>query len=243
LVLTTKALVASDTAALENLKVQQSYYTIKAPISGRIGVVALKEGAVARQSETTGAIVTINQLSPIYVSFSVPQSRLPELREAMASGPTQAYATPQGSKTTVEGKVAVIDNAIDVTTGAITARALFDNPDETLWPGQFCSVRVQLRIEEDAVVIPREAVQNGQNGQYVFVAEGDAAKMRPVVVSRILDEEAVISKGLQGSEKVVIDGQAMLTPNARIAPRGAGKPQAGPAPSPAAAPASAKTPG
>jgi multidrug efflux pump subunit AcrA (membrane-fusion protein) len=117
--------------------------------------------------------------------------------------------------------MAVIDNAIDVTTGAITARALFDNADETLWPGQFCNVRVVLRTEDNAVVVPREAVQTGQNGSFVFVAEGDRARMRPVVMDRILDEEAVIAKGLNGDEKVVVEGQAMLTPDARIAPRSA----------------------
>ena len=234
-----RAVMAADQAALENLRVQQSYYTIRAPLSGRIGAIALKPGAVARQGEAAGALATINQMSPIYVAFTAPQNRLAELREAMAKGEARAFATPQGGTRTVEGKVAFIDNAIDPATGAITARALFENADEALWPGQFCNVRVVLRVEPDALLAPREAVMTGQTGTYVFVADGEVARMRPVKVARMQDEVAVLASGLEAGEKVIVDGQAMLTPDARISVRGkpagarpgeAGKPEGAQAP-------------
>lgn len=219
---TARAVMAADQAALDNLRVQQSYYAITAPLTGRIGVIALKPGAVARQGEAANAIAVINQISPIYVAFTAPQNRLPDLREAMNSGAARAYATPQGSTTPVEGKVAFIDNAIDPNTGSITARALFENGDETLWPGQFCNVRVVLRVEPDALVVPREAVMTGQSGTYVFVADGEVARMRPVQVARVQDEVAVLTSGVRAGDKVVVDGQSMLTPDARIAVRAAG---------------------
>lgn len=227
------AVVEADRAALENLRVQFSYYTIKAPIAGRLGVVGLKTGAIARQGEVAGAFGTINQVSPIYVAFSLPQRLLPDLREAMAAGDARAAATPQGSKASAEGKVSVLDNTIDTATGTITARAVFDNADELLWPGQFCNVRVVLRTEPDAIVVPRVAVQTGQQGSFVFVAEGDVVRTRNVALARIQDDDAVIAEGLKPGEKVVVDGQSMLFPNARIVvrqpqrgPQGGGAPQA-----------------
>lgn len=214
-----RAVVAADEAALENLRVQQSYYTIRAPISGRIGVVALKAGAAARQGESAGVILTVNQMSPIYVSFTVPQARLTNLREAMARGEALAYATPQGGAKTVEGKVSFLDNAIDAATGSIVARALFENADETLWPGQFCNVRVVLGVDKDAVVVPKEAVMTGQNGPYVYALDGETAKLRPVKVSRTVDEDTVIASGVSAGDQVVVEGQSMLTPGARVAVR------------------------
>lgn len=216
---TTRAVLAADQAALDNLRVQQSYYTIHAPLTGRVGVIALKPGSVARQSEASNAIATINQISPIYVAFAAPQGRLPELREAMTKGQARVMATPQGEHKTVEGKVAFIDNAIDPNTGSITVRALFENADETLWPGQFCNVRVVLRTEPDALVIPREAAMTGQNGAYVFVVEGDVARMRPVQIARVQDDVAVLASGLRPGEMVVVEGQSMLTPDARVVVR------------------------
>lgn len=213
------AVADADRAALDNLRVQLGYYTIKAPISGRLGVVGLKVGAIARQGEAAGAFGTINQVSPIYVAFSLPQRLLPELRDAMQAGEAKAVATPQGAKSSAEGKVSVLDNAIDTATGTITARAVFDNADELLWPGQFCNVRVVLRTEPNAIVVPRVAVQTGQQGSFVFVAENDQARIRNVVLARIQDDEAIIAEGLKPGEMVVVDGQSMLFPNARIVVR------------------------
>lgn len=237
---TARAVLAADQAALDNLRVQQSYYTIAAPLSGRVGVIALKPGSVARQGEAANAITTINQISPIYVAFAVPQTRLPELRDAIRRGEAKVFATPQGDARTVEGKVAFIDNAIDPTTGSITARALFENADETLWPGQFCNVRVVLRTEPEAIVVPREAVMTGQAGTYVFIVDGENARMRPAAIARVQDDVAIMSSGVRPGEKVVVEGQSMLTPDARVVVR---KPAGAQAPDAAAPKVSPKTSG
>ena len=215
---TAKALILGDEAAISNLKVQLTWYTIAAPISGRVGTFGVKAGNIIRAGDNsaTGTFATINQITPIYVAFSLPQSQLPELRAAMAGEGAKAVATPQGLKTGVEGKVAVLDNAIDATTGTITARAIFDNPDETLWPGQLCSVRVTLRTEPDAISVPREAVQSGQNGNFVFLIADGVAKIKTVKVARVQDGLSVIAEGLAGGEQVVIDGASQLTNNAKV---------------------------
>ena len=215
---TARALILGDEAAISNFKVQLTWYSISAPISGRVGTFGVKAGNIIRSGDNsaTGTFATINQITPIYVAFSLPQSQLPELRAAMAGEGAKAVATPQGLKTGVEGKVAVLDNSIDATTGTITARAIFDNPDETLWPGQLCSVRVTLRTEPNAVFVPREAVQSGQNGTFVFLVADGAARIKPVKVARVQDGLSVIAEGLSGGEQVVIDGASQLTNNAKV---------------------------
>ena len=213
-----KASILGDQAILENLKVQLTWYTISAPITGRIGTFAAKAGNIIRSgdSSSTGTLVTINQITPIYLVFSLPQAKLPELRAAMAAGGAKAVAVPQGLKNGVEGSVAVVDNSIDPATGTITARAIFENPKDILWPGQLCNVRVTLRVEADTVSVPREAVQNGQNGTFVFVIEDGTAKARPVKVARTQDADAVISEGLKGGEAVVVDGAVLLVNNSKV---------------------------
>ena len=211
-----KALIEGDTAAIENLKVQLTYYTLKAPIPGRIGALTSKAGNMARAGEAATSLGTIVQMSPIYVAFSVPQRMLPDLRAAMERPDANVTATPQGSKRAAQGKVALIDNLIDAATGTITARATFDNKDELLWPGQLCNVRVTLRSEADTITVPREAVQTGQSGNYVYVIEDNVAKLRPVTVARIQDGESIIAEGLKGGESVVLDGALLLTNNARV---------------------------
>lgn len=222
---TATAAVTVERAAIENLKVQLSYYTVTAPISGRVGQITLKAGNIARQGETGSSFATINQLSPIYVAFSMPQRLLPDLRAAMANNSATATAMPQGSTRAAEGRVAVIDNQIDAATGTITVRAMFENADEFLWPGQLCNVRVVLRIDPNTIAIPREAVQSGQQGSFVYVVEEGVAKVRAVTMDRIQDGEAVITSGLKSGETVVVDGQSLLFPNARVEIRG--RPQAG----------------
>ena len=215
-VLSARAQIQSDEAAIENLKVQITYYTIKAPISGRIGTITTKAGNMARAGEAATALGTILQVSPIYVAFSVPQRLLPELRTAIDKPDALVMATPQGSQKSVQGKVALIDNAVDPATGSISARAQFDNQNELLWPGQLCNVRVTLRSEADTVTVPREAVQAGQSGNFVYVIEEGTAKLRPVTVARIQDGESIITEGLKGGESVVIDGALALSNNAKV---------------------------
>lgn len=219
---TLRAMIRSGEAAVEALQVQLTYYTITAPVSGRIGVAGLKEGNIAKTGDNSVPLVTINQIDPIYVSFSLPQRHLSDIRAAMNAGTATVLATQHGAPKGVEGKIAVIDNLVDATTGTIQMRAIFDNPEETLWPGALCQVRVTLRVEQDALTVPREAVQNGQNGTFVFIVEDGIARARPVVVDRTVDDRVVLASGLKGDETVVIDGQLLLREGARTVERNRG---------------------
>jgi membrane fusion protein, multidrug efflux system len=208
---TTEAAILGDHAAIENLKVQLGWLTIAAPITGRVGVVNLKAGNVAKAGDNSaaGVLATINQISPIYAAFSITQTMLPALREAMAEG-APVTATPQGSQKATTGKLALIENAIDPGTGTILARAIFENADEMLWPGQLCNLSVTLRDEPDTVVAPREAVQVGQSGNYVFTVVDGRAHVQPIIAGRNQDGMIVVTKGLVGGETVVTDGALLL---------------------------------
>jgi len=158
---------------------------------------------------------TINQISPIYVAFSITQTLLPALRDAMAVG-AEVLATPQGSKITSKGKLAIIDNSVDPTTGTIVVRAAFANADEQLWPGQLCNLALTLRMEPDTVVVPREAVLIGQNGNYVFTVADGVAHMKPVEVSRTENNQTIVTTGLDGTETVVVDGSLLLIEGSKV---------------------------
>jgi RND family efflux transporter MFP subunit len=218
-----RAAILADRAAIENLEVQLGWSTVTAPISGRVGVVSIKQGNIAKASDNSanGVFATINQISPIYVAFSVQQSLLPSLHEAMADGAV-VEATPQGAKRNASGKLALVDNSVDPTTGTIVARAIFENADELLWPGQLCNLTLTLRTEPGIVVVPREAVLIGQSGNYVFTVVDGAAHMRPVEVGRTQDGETIVLKGLGGDETVVVDGALLLTEGAKVAARAPG---------------------
>ena len=218
-----RAAIMGDEAQIENLNVQLSWYTIKAPITGRVGTFSQKAGNIIRSGDATatGTFTTIVQTTPIYVSFSVPQRLLSDLREAAGRNDSEIIATPQGSTKSVKGKLAVIDNQIDPATGTITVRGLFENADEVLWAGQLCSIRIQLRVDPNVVSVPREAVQSGQNGNYVYIVEEGVAKMRPIELGRFQENRQVILKGLNGDETVVVDGALALTNGARVETRGA----------------------
>ncbi len=215
---TAKANLQGDQALLENQKVQLSWYTLTAPITGRVGAFTAKAGNIIRSGDNsaTGALATILQTSPIYVIFSVPQTALFDLRSAMDRGGAEAMATPQGSNKAEAGKVAVLDNTIDPATGTIAIRAIFDNVNEALWPGQLCNVRVIVRIDPDTVSVPRTATQSGQKGNFVFVIENGVAKVRPVKVGRTQDNRDVILEGLKGGETVVVDGAQLLVDGTKV---------------------------
>jgi RND family efflux transporter MFP subunit len=225
-VLTSKAAILGDKAAIENLKVQLGWYTVTAPISGRVGVVNIKAGNVAKAGDNgaSGVFATINQISPIYIAFSITQTLLPSLREAMANG-AKVVATPQGSKTSSEGKLAILDNSVDPGTGTIVARAVFDNADEKLWPGQLANLELTLRTELNTVLVPREAIQIGQNGNFVFTIVDGNAHVQPVEAGRTQDGETVVLKGLNGGESVVVDGALLLVEGSKVeirnSPKGA----------------------
>jgi RND family efflux transporter MFP subunit len=211
------AAVKADVAALENLKVQLSYCSIRAPISGRIGQAAVKVGNFVRQADTA-PIATINQLAPIYVTFAVAQRALPELRIAMAETGATVNVTIPGEKRSAHGTVAMIENAVDATTGMATVRAKIPNADELLWPGTLVSAQVTLRTE-DAVVVPAAAVQVSQQGNFVYVVKDNVATVTPVKVARLLGAETVIESGVNDGDMVVTDGHLLLTNGSRVTVR------------------------
>ena len=216
-VLTTQAAILGDHAAIDNLKVQLEWYTVTAPISGRVGVIGIKAGNVAKAGDNSaaGVFATINQISPIYVAFSITQTLLPALREAMNAG-AEVEAIPQGSKASAKGKLAILDNSVDATTGTIVARATFENADELLWPGQLCNLLVTLRTSHDRVVVPKEAIQISQSGNFVFTVKDNVAHVQPVEVGRTQDGETIIAKGLEGGETVVVDGALLLIEGSKV---------------------------
>ncbi len=212
-----EAAVQADQAALENLQVQLSYYTITAPIDGRLGVVTLKAGNNVKANSDLPFLI-LNQVKPIYVLFSVSERELPAIRAAQARGPLAVSVRAGGdSGPTIVGELAFFDNAVDATTGTIALRAVFANGDERLWPGQFANVTLTLGVEADAVTVPQAAVQIGQANPYVFVAKPDnTAELRRVEVSRTVDGKSIVAKGLAAGERVVIDGQLRLSNGSRI---------------------------
>jgi RND family efflux transporter MFP subunit len=213
-----RAVLAADQALLDNQNVQLSWYTLNAPITGRVGTFTAKAGNIVRAGDNTatGIIATIVQTSPIYVAFSIPQTSLPQVREALARGHDEVRATPQGGTRTANGRISVIDNSIDTATGTIMIRALFENADDVLWPGQLCNVRVTLRVDPDTISVPRSATQSSQNGNFVYVVENGVAKMRTVKVGRFQDGRDIIIEGLQGGETIVSDGALLLIDGARV---------------------------
>jgi multidrug efflux system membrane fusion protein len=210
------ATVKADQAQLENAKVQLTYYTIVAPIDGRVGLIAIKQGNSIKANDVP--LATVNEIQPIYASFALAQTNLPDLRAAMAQGPVSVRVMPQGDNGgPVTGKVSFFENSIDQTSGTITVRATFDNADQRLWPGQFVKVAVLVRTDPNSLVIPPAAVQIGQDGSYVFVVkDDDTTEVRLVTVERTVNDMAVIAKGLKAGEKVVIDGQLRLSEGTHV---------------------------
>lgn len=209
-----KATVAQDEANLQNLRVMRSYYDVKAPVSGRIGVANVRQGAIVRSADAGTPLATINQIAPIYVAFGVPERFIPELRAA--GGNATVEVAFQNELSLGGGKVAFIENTVDPQTGTILVRGIFQNVDEKLWPGTLASVRVTLRTDPNLVTVPAEAVQSGQKGNFVFVIENNVARVREVKVLRTVDGEAVLSEGLKGDETVVTDGQLSLREGIRV---------------------------
>jgi RND family efflux transporter MFP subunit len=209
--------IKADQAALDNLKVQKSYTSIRAPFSGRISAANVKIGNFVRPADTA-PLAVINQMAPVYVTFAIPQRVLVDLREAMASGSSKVIATIPGHQTSEDGKVAMVENSVDSTTGMVTVRGVMDNANETLWPGILVATRLTIRTE-NAVVLPTVAVQRSQTGNFVFVVKDGVAKVQPVKVDRTLQGQSVITEGLSGGENVVVDGQLLLSDGTRVEPR------------------------
>jgi RND family efflux transporter MFP subunit len=227
LVNVSKATAESNRAQLENLKVQLGFCSIRAPISGRISMAHVKVGNFVRQADST-PMATINQMSPVYVSFTVPQNELPEIRQALAAKSASIEAIVPGTKQRSAGQVSMIENTIDPATGMATLRATMPNTDELLWPGTLVAAEMTLGSEE-AVVVPTNAVQVSQTGNFVFVVKGNVAHVRQVVLERQFEGETMIKSGLAPGDIVVTDGQLRLRNGSHVVPRGlkpAGAPSA-----------------
>jgi multidrug efflux system membrane fusion protein len=212
-----EATVAADRAAVDNAKVQLQYATIRAPLTGKTGLLQVHPGNLVRATDTT-PIVTINKITPVFVSFSVPEALLPDLKRFMAKGKLAVTAlAPNDPGPAATGVINFVDNAVDPTTGQIKIKGTFPNTDRRLWPGQYVNVSVTLSNEPNAIVVPSFAVQTGQQGTYVFVVKSDqTVDLRPVKVDRISGDRTVIASGLKPGEIVVTDGQLRLNAGSRV---------------------------
>jgi len=209
--------VDSNTAQLENLNIQISYCTIRAPISGRASMAAVKVGNLVHQADAA-PLATIIQTAPVYVTFSLPQGYLPDLRQALANESATIEAMIPGDPRRASGQVTMIENSVDAPTGTVPVRATMPNTDELLWPGTLVTVGLTFR-EEEAVTVPSTAVQVSQTGTYVFVVNNDVATVRPVQVARVLGSDSVLASGLEGGETVVTNGQLLLSNGSKVAAR------------------------
>jgi len=211
-----KAVVAADRAAVENARLQLSYCNIASPLDGRTGSLMVHPGNIVHANDTNPLLV-INQVTPVYVQFAIPETQLGELRARGGMNVPVSAAPQKGGVAIAAGRLTFIDNAVDSTTGTITLKALFANQNRALWPGQFVTVAVTLQERPHAVVIPSQAVQTGQRGQYVYVVKQDrSVEMRPVRVAESVDQQSIIESGVNPGETVVTDGQLRLTPKSHV---------------------------
>lgn len=208
--------VTADQAALESARTQLSFCTITAPISGRLGALTVDRGNIVKANDTV--LVSINKVAPINVSFSITEKDLTAVRRQMAAGRVKVSAeVPESAGTKETGVVTFIDNSIDPATGMIKVKASFDNAKKLLWPGQFANLSITLAVLNNAVVVPSQAVQTGQKGQFVFVVTKDGtAEIRPVSTGPVSQGVTVVEKGLQAGEQVVIDGQMRVVPGGKV---------------------------
>ena len=211
-----EALVKFDQAVIDNARAILSYTDIVAPIAGRTGIRQVDEGNIVHASDATG-IVVITQLQPISVFFNLPQQNLPELNRGLAEGPLPADAIGPDAKTLDKGKVRVIDNQVDQTTGTIKLKAEFPNAQLQLWPGQFVNVRLLIDTLRRVVIVPTAAVQRGPNGTYVYIIKDDlTVTLRPITVTQQDDQQAVVTTGLTAGEMVVTTGFARLAEGTKV---------------------------
>ncbi len=218
----------ADAAAAELARLQLSYTGVKAPFVGVVGARLVFPGTAVKVNET--ALAVVNRVRPLYVGFAVPEKYLPQLQAGMRSGGKSMKATISlpGGGATWEGDVRFLDNSVDVTTGTIQLKAIVPNEDERLAPGQFVAVSLVLDTLKQAVVVPAEAVQQGAEGSFLFVAKEDGSvELRKVRVASVQQQSAIIAEGLAGGETVVTEGQLRLTAGARVKPADA-PPDAGP---------------
>src|SRR5579859_1036636 len=215
-----QASVSADEAAIQHARIDLGYTTIRSPINGRAGKVMLTEGNMVKANDTV-AMVVINQIAPIYVGVAVPEQYLNEIRSRQKKAPLRMEVELEKGKT-ISGKLAFVDNAVDVSTGTIKLRGIFSNDDRQLWPGQFVESWVTLRDEEKALVMPTQALQTGPGGQYVYVVKPDSSvELRSVQVARTEGAETVLSGGLVPGETVVVDGASRILPGSKVSTQSA----------------------
>jgi len=224
--------VQAKEAALANADLQFGYTEIRAPIAGRTGQRLLHEGALVKANDNNFALVTINQLAPVAVTYAVPERSLDEIRESFAAGHTTVVVTDRNTGIKREnGRLDFIDNTVDPTTGMITLKAVFPNNDQALWPGRFVYVVTETGLDVGAIVVPSTAVQNSQSGSTVYVLRADkTVELRKVQVARTAGDTTLLTSGIKNGETVVTDGQLRLLPGAKAEPRapsGAALPVAG----------------
>ncbi|MFZ0237744.1 MAG: efflux RND transporter periplasmic adaptor subunit, partial [Xanthobacteraceae bacterium] len=238
-----EAVIKADQAAIEYAKTQLSYTKLVAPFDGVAGIRLLDVGNIIHSSSSRGsptepnAVVVINQVQPISVMFTLAAADIPEVQEALAKGPVKSIALSVDGKTELDtGTLAAIDNQANTTSGTITLKAIFPNTDRKLWPGMFVNIRVVTQVQDDGLTIPLDAIQQGPQGQYVFVVDPDRkVAMRPISVRETLNGEALIDKGLSAGETVVMRGQYRLTPGIVVSLANSNDSAAVPNPTPASA--------
>jgi multidrug efflux system membrane fusion protein len=212
--LSLQAAAKADEAQVASDQLQLTYCTVTSPIDGRTGNLQVDIGNIVQAN--TSVLVTINRLAPIFVSFSLPEQNLSDVKRFMAAGDLKIQATLPGEEgTPVTGTLTFIDNTVDSTTGTFALKGTFGNADRRMWPGQYANVTLTVTNQSDVIVVPTAALQSGQNGQYVFVVKGDrTVEMRQVTVARQVGPLAAVSTGVKPGETVVTDGQLLLVPGA-----------------------------
>jgi membrane fusion protein, multidrug efflux system len=220
LVAQVQASIKADQAAIDNAQLNLAYATIRSPIDGRTGARLVDAGNLVHAADNTG-LVSITQIKPIFVTFTLPQNELDRVRKSAAAGPVEVQAVSADDKTQLAtGKLTLIDNQVDPATGTIRLKATFDNADETLWPGEFVNTRLVVGIDKDAVTIAARALQRGPNGEYLFVIKPDmTVEIRNVEVAEVEQGLAAIGKGLTAGEQVVVDGQYRLDQGSKVNPQ------------------------
>jgi multidrug efflux system membrane fusion protein len=213
-----RATIHADEAMVESARLQFEYTRIRAPLAGRTGNLLIHEGNVVKANDVGNPMVMINQVSPIHVTFGVPEQFLGDIRRYQAAGSLTVEAGPPGdAEARVRGAVTFVNNTVDPATGMIQLKATFTNAERALWPGQFVNTVLTLTTQRDAVVVPSQAIQTGQKGSFVFVVKPDlTADARPVTVGRTVGRETVVDKGVAPGERVVTDGQLRLFPGAKV---------------------------
>ncbi len=219
-----KAEIAAQSATVETMKVQFGYTEIRSPIDGRTGSITVKQGNIITANSVD--LMTINQVQPIYVTFSVPEAQLGDIKKYMAAGKLPVTAMGQDETEGKEsGVLTFIDNNVDMTTGTIKLKATFPNASRKLWPGEFVRVSLRLTTEQNAVVVPNQAVQTGQDGSFVYVMKEDrSVENRPVTTGARVDQDLVVETGLKAGETVVTEGQLRLAPGMHVVVRTPGAP-------------------